>query len=368
MKKKLLFLIVKFDNGGTEKVTYDLITHLNPEKYDITLMTMYNGGGFQNQLPEYVHIKYFFPKFIRFVIRYVTLVPAKLVYRTFIHDKYDVEIACGDDIPSRVINHSTNKSSKKISWIHMDVINRGYQGYEMKTESGRKKFYKNFDTIVNVSFECEKKFKEKFGNNLPTKVIYNPVDIENIKDKSQERPLINLPKNVFNIVCIGRFTPQKGFDRVVEAYNSLKKEKIMPCQITILGDGYERSRIQEMIDNYGLENDILLLGHVDNPYSILKQADLFLLASRDESFSLVVAEAMVLGIPVMSTRCAGPTELLKNGEAGYLVENSLEGIQNGLRKVFLNPEMLDPLKRKALNSIDRFCIDNQIKIIEDILD
>lgn len=368
MKKKLLFLTVKFDTGGTEKVTYDIITHLNPEKYDITLMTMYNGGYYQEHLPEYIHVKYFFPRFIRFAIRYVTLMPGQLVYRTFIHDKYDVEIACGDDIPSRVINHSTNKKSKKISWIHMDVMERGYQGHEMRTIRGQKKFYRNFDRIVNVSGDCEKKFQEKFGSSLPTCVIYNPVDVEEIRTKAKETPVITLPQNVFNIVCIGRFTLQKGFDRVVEAYDALKKEGIPPCHITILGDGYERPMIQQMIAERGLEDDIQLVGYIDNPYSVLAQADLFLLASRDESFSLVVAEAMVLGVPVMSTRCTGPIELLKNGEAGYLVENSTEGIRNGLRTVLSVPDMREPLRQCALKSLERFQIDNQIMIIEKMLD
>ncbi|MGM9658372.1 MAG: glycosyltransferase [Eubacteriales bacterium] len=367
MKKKLLFLTVKFDTGGTEKVTYDIITRLDPEKYDITLMSMYGGGYYWDNLPDHIHRKYFFPRFIRFVIRYVTLMPGKLVYRTFIHDDYDVEIACGDDIPSRVINHSVNRNSKKIAWIHMDVVERGYQGHEMRTEAGRKNFYRNFDHIVNVSNECERKFRHKFGNNLPTCVIYNPVPAAEILEKAAERPAVVLPKNTFNIVCIGRFTPQKGFDRLIEAYAALKKEGIPDCHITIIGDGYQRPDLEQRIARHGLMSDITLTGYLDNPYSVLTQADLFVLSSRDESFSLVVAEAMVLGVPVMSTRCTGPVELLKDGIAGYLVENSTEGIKNGLKAILTETQTYEHLKRKAKEKTRCFDIKKQMRLVEQII-
>lgn len=367
MKKKLLFLTVHFDTGGTEKVTYDIIKNIDPEKYDITLMSMYAGGYYWDNIPDYVHKKYFFPRFIRFVIRYVTSFPASLVYRTFIHDKYDVEIACGDDIPSRVIGHSPSKTSKKIAWIHMDVIERGYQGFEMKTKRGRKKFYRNFDKIVNVSQDCEKKFIRKFGADLPTCVIYNPVPSEEIRKKAEESPALILPTDRFNIVCIGRFTPQKGFDRLIEVYGELKNEGIKPTRITILGEGYEREFYEKMITERGLGDDIILAGYFNNPYPILKQADLFLLSSRDESFSLVTAEAMVLGIPVMSTRCVGPVELLKNGEAGMLVDNTSDGIKNGLRELLVNSDTYEKSLEIAFRNTDNFDLHKQINKIEKLL-
>ena len=368
MKKKLLFLTVKFDTGGTEKVTYDIITRLNPEKYDITLMSMYGGGYYWDHLPDHIHKKFFFPKFIRYVIRYVIHFPGKLVYQTFIREKYDVEIACGDDIPSRVINHSTNPDSKKIVWIHMDVQERGYQGHEIKTEKGRRRFYRNFDHIVNVSYECERKFREKFGTDLPTCVIYNPVPAEDIQEKSRQTPAFTLPQNRFNIVCMGRFTPQKGFDRLLDALHSLNERKITGYHVTILGDGYERAALERQVCSYGLENQVTLPGYVENPYAIMKQADLFALPSRDESFSLAVAEAMVLGVPVMSTRCTGPVELLKDGKAGCLVENSTDGVLRGLERILTEACYYQELCVKARENTNNFNIFNQIAMVEALLD
>lgn len=367
-KKKVLFLTVAFDTGGTEKVTLDIINNLNPEKYDITLMTMYNGGLYQSQLKSYIKQKYFFPKFIRYVIRYVSFFPASIVYRTFIREKYDIEIACGDDLPSRIINHSPNKKSKKIAWIHMDVIQRGYKGYEMKTKIGRRRFYKNFDCIVNVSKECREKFIKKFGYKEKSIVIYNPIPENEIREKSKEAVNNIFDVNQFNIVCIGRLTDQKGFDRLLEAEYRLSKLKdVKPHHIYIIGEGVEKPNLIKIISDYNLKN-VTMLGFQDNPYKFLNQADLFLLSSRDESFSLVVAEAMTLGVPILSTKCTGPNELLNYGNRGCLVENSVDGIYSGLKNILSNDIYYRELIDIAKENQSVFNLNSQISEIEKVLD
>lgn len=123
-----------------------------------------------------------------------------------------------------------------------------------------------------------------------------------------------------------------------------------------------------MIDEKNLSDDIKLVGYIDNPYAVIKQADLFLLGSRDESFSLVVAESLVLGIPVLSTKCTGPNELIQNMTNGILVDNSTEGIKEGLQLFFENPCLCKTLKQNLLKSSNKFNIDKQIELIEQILD
>ena len=219
-----------------------------------------------------------------------------------------------------------------------------------------------------MSYECERKFKAKFGEALPTCVIYNPVPTAEIINKASERPVIVLSDGRFNIVCMGRFTPQKGFDRLLEALNALKERSITGFHVTILGDGYERTILQQKVREYELESIVTMPGYVDNPYPIIKQADLFALTSRDESFSLAVAEAMVLGIPVMSTRCTGPVELLKNGDAGWLVENSTEGILSGLERILTDPVCYQELLAKAKANTNNFDMDEQISKVESLID
>ena len=85
----------------------------------------------------------------------------------------------------------------------------------------------------------------------------------------------------------------------------------------------------------------------DNPYKYLSQADMFVLSSYREGFAIVIPEAMACGLPVLSTKCTGPTEILNDGEYGLLVENSVDGIYNGLKRVLDNPSIKDGYKEKS---------------------
>ena len=297
----------------------------------------------------------------------VEFLPRGFIYRFFIKDKYDIEIACGDTHPTRVIGGSPNKDSVKISWTHMDVIERGYNGFGMKSEKGRHKHYQNYDYIVNVSEECKDKFIQKFGFEDKALVIHNPVPTEDVIKKSLLPCDITLSKNEFNVVLIGRMTPQKGFDRLLEAQKRLVCEGIKQ-HIYIIGDGMDRGDLEKYIEENNLSDSVTLLGFLENPYNVLKQADLFLVASRDESFCLVLAEAMILGIPVMSTRCTGPTELLENGKNGLLVDNNTDAIYEGLKKIRTDNDVYENLKVLAKNNVSKFNFKEQMAKIEELFD
>lgn len=79
-----------------------------------------------------------------------------------------------------------------------------------------------------------------------------------------------------------------------------------------------------------MENNVHLLGFKRNPYDFMVDSDVFICSSRAEGYSLVIAEAMILGLPIITTDCSGPNELVEKGKYGILVENSLNGIVSGI--------------------------------------
>ena len=90
-----------------------------------------------------------------------------------------------------------------------------------------------------------------------------------------------------------------------------------------------------------------MLGFKSNPYNYLKQADLFISTSEIEGFSLVVAEAIVLGLPIISTSTDGPKEILENGKYGMLINGDPLSIANAIETVITNSETLEELKQKS---------------------
>ena len=114
-KKKILFLLEAFDKGGIEQVTLDIVNHLDPEKYDITIQTFWYGGHCQSLVNSNVTVKpFFFKRYVRGIIRLIEYLPPKLLYSLFVHGEYDVEIAASDGGAAKVISGSTNKKAKKI--------------------------------------------------------------------------------------------------------------------------------------------------------------------------------------------------------------------------------------------------------------
>lgn len=363
MKKKVLFVLEAFDKGGIEKVTLDIVNNLNPEKYDITVKTIWFGGHCQSQVKEHIKIEPFFKKYRKGIMRLFIYLPKTILYKLYIKEKYDIEIAAGDGIPSRIISGSTNKNSKKVSWIHMDVLKRGSQLRELKNKNRAIKFYSPFDLIACVSNDCKNSFEKKFGFSEKTKVIYNPIPNEEIVKLSNETLDIEINKDTFNVITVGRLVEQKGYDRLLIAHKQLIDDGIK-CKLYIIGDGEKRKELEQYIEKNKLKDNVVLLGFKSNPYKYIRNSDLFVISSRDEAFSIVLAESIILNIPVVSTKCSGPTELLNNGEYGLLVDNSTEDIYIGLKNILTDKYLYLNYKNKVKERSEFFEFTNALRKFE----
>ena len=367
MKKKVLFLLEAFDKGGIEKVTLDIVNNLSPEKYDITVQTFWYGGYCQSLVNDNVKvIPFFAKKYIPGVIRLIQYLTPKMLYKFFVHGKYDIEIAASDGGAAKVISGSSNKKAKKICWVHMDVINRGSKLPEFDNAETAKNIYEKFDLIVPVSQSCAEGFCEKFGNEYPISVKYNPLPVKEIIEKSRKE--INMKQtDDIKFVCVGRLVEQKGFDRLIEACNRLLKDGINNFYINILGSGPLENELSSLINKYKLNDNINLYGYCDNPYAILYNSDAFLLSSRDEAFPLVVGESLIVGTPIIATDCCGVKEWLGNNEFGLIVENSENGIYEGMKTILENPEILKEYKSRIPEAQKNISFEKALNDFEEIL-
>lgn len=367
VKKKILFLLEAFDKGGIEKVTLDIVNNLDPEKYDITVQTFWYGGHCQSLVnPNVKVIPFFFKRYVRGIIRLIAYLPPKMLYRLFVRGKYDVEIAASDGGAAKVISGSTNKNSRKICWVHMDVVERGSKLREFRNADTARPIYEKFDLIAPVSRSCAEKFMQKFGNDYPFEVVRNPLPVSEIVTKSNES--FELPKtDGINIVCIGRLVEQKGFDRLLEVCKRITDEGINNFRINIIGEGPERNNLENAIDQGKLSPFVELVGYQSNPYKYLKQADVFLLSSRDEAFPLVVGESLVVGAPIIATDCSGVDEWLDGGKYGMIIENSAEGIYQGLSSVLKNPEIIESYRKAIPEAQAKISFEKALSDFENIL-
>lgn len=373
--KKVLFYIDTLGKGGLDKVVLDVVNNMDFSKYDVTVMRRFPGGYYSQFLDERIHTKANVPfeetcsKTYDHLVRVICdRLPRKLIYRLFVHKKYDIEIACGDAFAATLIGGSTNPDSLKILWEHMDVT-KDISTATYYNEEQVQKFFEPFDKIIGVSKDCRDKFIEKYGFKERVSYIYNPVDIKEIEAKSKEFTPKELGKEEFNILSIGRFMPQKAFVRLINVCAKLRKEGLK-FKLNIIGEGPEEEIIKETIIRNNMEDYVNLLGFKENPYPYIKNSDLFVCASIHESYCLVVAESLVIGTPVLSTECTGPVELLENGRYGMLVENNEKGLIDGIRILITDNIRLKHYKeitedRKEFFSV-RECINQWETIFDEV--
>ena len=120
------------------------------------------------------------------------------------------------------------------------------------------------------------------------------------------------------VVAAGRLTPQKDYPTLLRAFAGLRGQR--PCRLMILGDGELRDDLQRLAGELGIEDDVDLAGFHANPWPFMRHAAVFVLSSAWEGFGNVLAEALSLGVPVVSTDCPhGPREILDDGRLGRLV-------------------------------------------------
>lgn len=374
-KRKVLFLIESLAGGGAEKVLTTLVKHIDPSKFDVSVCTVVDEGQYVNDVKSYVRYTSILPRFqslspigkMWYCVMYkliYNILPLSWVYRLFVPKDYDVEVAFIEGFATKLLSYSTNRKSYKIAWIHTDLEHNPWTRKLYNSLEEEKTVYKKYSAIACVSESAKVGFQHVFSSAMNLRVIYNPIETSNIKAMSEERKLIPHQKPL--LVTVGRLEPQKGYDRLVRIVKNLVREQYL-FELWILGVGSMERELKEYVDNNQLNDYVKFLGFHSNPYKYIVQGDLFVCSSRSEGYSTAVTEALILGVPVITTECSGMKELLKDGMYGVITDNDDEALCVGLKKLLKDNVLLSHYKVMAEKRGKAFTIESLMKPIEDLL-
>ena len=185
-----------------------------------------------------------------------------------------------------------------------------------------KRFYPWANGIVVVSQGVRDDLSDLTGiSRERITVIYNPSVVEAEVLAKAQSPLDHPwfePGGPPVLVAVGRLQQQKDYPTLLHAFAQVRRGR--EARLVILGEGRERSKLELLIGELGLEHDVSLPGFVENPYAYMSKASLFVLSSRWEGLPTVLVEALCCGTPAVATDCpSGPREILKDGHYGELV-------------------------------------------------
>jgi glycosyltransferase involved in cell wall biosynthesis len=260
------------------------------------------------------------------------------------------------------------KNQKNITWIHTNLsLNHWtmFWVYNNKTAL-EQKIYRNkhLSNLIFVSQSQKSCFQTLYPDACPTQsVIYNLIDKDHIIQKSQQ---FEVPKRQFTICCIGRLSIEKRIDKAMQAAKELK-ERGYSFELWIVGGGFCYEELTAMIDRLDLTDCVKMLGYQPNPFPYLKAADVLLLTSDTESFSLVLCEALCLSKPVVSTPTFGPVELLER-KYGIISAFDVSSIANCLAELMIDKDLYANLSELSLQRASQlFDVEKTMQQIYELL-
>lgn len=380
MKKKILFMVINMNVGGTEKALLTMLSEIDKERYDVTLLMLEKEGDFLDDIPNWVNIKYLegykeikdeiedplqvtaIKSFIRLKIKKsISMIKIYYKYKVnndiypmidyylnkypIMEEEYDLAVAYAgpmDFISYFVVNKI--KAKNKIQWVHFDVTQIGLN------KKFAERIYSKFDRIFTVSKEA----REKLIETLPsikdkTDVFYNIVSSRLITELAKEGKSFEDDFNGIRILTVGRLTYIKGQYMTVPVLARLKKEGYN-VRWYCIGEGMGREKVEKLIKEYKVEDDYILLGSNSNPYPYMKDCDIYVQSSKHEGYCITLAEARCFDNPIVTTNFTGANEQIVDKYNGLICEISEEDLYEKVKELLDNNILVDKIKHNLTNN------------------
>lgn len=365
-KKRIFFLLGSMNVGGVEKAFLNLIAEIPRDKYEIHLGLIKPMGGFMEFIPEDVKVyhidcydKYwdiinkpplktitdlikkgyplsalihlFIYIFNKFSNNYYWLYKYILRNEPKFSQNFDIAIAFAG--PSQMIDYyicEKVEATTKYGWIHFDVSKFGID------KGMTNKLYKHYSKIFIVSENAKNKFDSIFPKlRNKTQVFHNIVSEKNIKELSSVGESFSDSFSGVRILTVGRISHEKGHDIALKALK-LILDKGYNVKWYFVGDGKFKGLCIELSKELGVEHNVVFLGTKTNPYTYMRDCDIYAQPSRQEGFCITLAEALCFDNPIVSTNFISASELLKECNESVIVDASSEGLSKGIINVINN--------------------------------
>lgn len=388
--KEILIVSDSLATGGLEKTLIDLCNVIDYTKYNVDLYLFSDGRDLVPQLNSNINLlpdsPYFSAVFNQPIFKAIkTLVKHKKIalafYRIFrfikarchinrlsnidwyfqkktmlkLDKKYDVAIGFAEGSAGYYVADCVSANVKNV-WIHTDikqiVSNRTL---DIMT-------FKKADNICTVSQNSKNSLVElypEFENKIKVFTLPSLFDFDHIEKLASEPNDMDNSANC--ILSVGRLVELKGFHLCVEPCKRLVDEGYN-VKWYVCGDGPQRPELENIIKQHNMENNFILLGNKENPYTYIKSSDICVQPSSYEGLSLVVYEEKYFKKPVVVSNIPAFLEMVADGENGLVVNRDSECIYKAVKQLLDNPEMLKELgNTPAINFVDKQTTINNIE-------
>lgn len=332
MKNVTLF-INSLARGGAERVVSVIIHQLVKEGIKVNLLCIEKDNKYS--IPKEVNITYLstLTKHDSNLKKFFYLPILAMRLKKYIKD-HNVKLIQSHIYRANFVNLLAKAFGSKHEVQVVEVISINYFLNGGVTQKINLKLiqwlYKYADLVIFKAQRMKEEFLKQFPNTKNYRVINNPYDISKIQTLANEKSFkdFEFQESKQYLVTVGRLNVQKRQITLIKALKSLD-EKV---ELLIIGEGEEEEKLKTFTHSHQLDKRVHFLGHQENPFKYIKNADIFVLASTKEGFPNVLVEAMLCKTPVISTDCiSGPREILApNSDINYQLSNNIEYAKNGI--------------------------------------
>lgn len=280
-------------------------------------------------------------------------IPALLLYKLLVNNKYDINIAFQYGMSTKIIASGTHRSHASIGWMH--CFDEGMT---------QKQYYEKMDKMVCVS-RCNAERLKKELPNVEVDYNYNPINDVSIREQGKQPIPIVRPQGIL-FVSVARMSPEKGYDTLLRCVARLKNNGYK-FYLWLIGDGTILDDLKEQAQKLKIDDIVTFFGQKSNPHAYVSQADVYICSSTIEGYSTSCTEAIMLNVPVISTNVSGANEIIEEAGCGDVVESTEEGIYKGIKNVLDNPSLLNEWMNILEKTKYRFSPKNRFKRFENIV-
>ena len=366
VSKKILFISPNLEAAGAQRQLINIANGFHQRRYDVSVFLFSDEGDLKNSLDK--NIKIFSPSSITAMKKFKFLWIARGIFELF-------RIVLIEK-PDMLYSRHWPKMPMTIIGRILRVKTVSGEGNNLKqTLLKRRKFLLFYmrqlcarlsDKVVANSQSLGQEIKEVFKLDSNVAVIYNGIDIENIREKSLEKKTHKwFGAGTPVIIAIGSLKTQKGFLYLLQALEIVNKTRTV--RLIIIGNG-EKKEFIDISRRLSIEEKTDFLSAVPNPFPYIKKADIFVCSSLYEGLSNVILEALALGKPIISTdHKHGANEIIEDKKSGILVPiKNPENMAEAILKVLDKKQLCESLGGEARKRSKIFSGDKMISKYEEL--
>jgi glycosyltransferase involved in cell wall biosynthesis len=361
---RVLEVMATGTNGGAQEHVHSLVTRLNPECYEVRVVSLSHGSSVRRLQRAGIDVTVIDEPDDRKAVRELADSVASFAPEIIHNHMYRAEVI--GTLAALQLGEKGCKRPAVISTVHSSRIRC------VDDRQTIRQLTPLMDRLIVVSRAIEEKVREEGRVGAPVSLIHNGVDLQRYNHQQPCCTLhdeYSIPEDAPIVGVVARLEAEKGHRTLIDAWPEVLAA-VPNAWLLVIGEGSERDALEAEAASLGVNERVVFTGRREDVPAVTAALDVAVLPSYREAQGLSVLEAMALSRPVVASNVGGIPEMIEDGVTGLLVPpNDCDALAAALIKLLTDHPYADMIARRGHDLVhERFCIELMVNSIESIYD